>query len=568
VSRYAWLRFLSILVVIAMAAACGTSSEPNSGLGKSKLPADDTVRVTRFGEIKGIEAKAGTWAWLGVPYAKPPVGNLRWKAPLDPEPWAGSRQADDFGSHCPQYGNVIYETGQDSLGSIFGDGRIVGREDCLYLNVWRPRTSEGKLPVFAFIHGGANMVGRSDVSVYDGANFAVGSNMVFVSMNYRVGTLGWFANPSLRTGNALDDSGNFGTLDIIKSLQWIKDNIEAFGGDPDNVTISGQSAGGINIFSLLASPLATGLFHKAITMSGFPSSSPMLFAEQRAISMQNQLLSQDGYTLDGDKVKDSNGDLRFDTVAAYLRSKTLEELYPPEMKGPFGIIMAPGLLGLFGMMGVYEDGYVVPKSPSECLSSGEYNLVPMLFGCTREELKFFLPSVFIEDVKLWSLTQEFDPDNPALRFDEVFSPAMWPLLAVYEPIAALGQAVFKDNGVDKAAKILSADQDVYVYEFAWNEEPEPFDFLIGAAHTMDIPFVFGNFVSNKGSYSRYAWSKANREARVELSSAMMIYYAQFARTGNPNPPGSDLPEWTPWNNDPEEPKRIIFDTGELYMSLE
>ncbi len=566
--RYMSLRFLHALVVTCLVAACGSSS-PGSDpeADKSRLPGDDTVRSTRFGTVRGVEEAADTWAWLGVPYAKPPVGALRWKAPQEPDPWAGELLADEFEDFCPQYGNIISETGEDSLGSI-GDGKVVGNEDCLYLNIWRPRTAETELPVFVFIHGGANILGRSDLTFYDGANFAARSNMVFITMNYRLGTLGWFAHPALRTGNDRDDSGNFGTLDIIETLEWIKDNIEAFGGDPDNVTVSGQSAGGINTHSLLASPLAAGLFHRALPMSGFPLSCPMFLAEQRAASTLTRLLSQDEYTLEGDRVLDSGGALRFDSPAAYLRSKTLEELYSPEQFGPLGMMMDGGLLGAFSLMGVYEDGYVVPGSTLQCLVSGEYHQVPMMFGCTSEELKLFFPLLVVESDKLSNLLQEFDPDNPEFHLEEVLSPLLWPLLTIYDPLASLGQLAFKAHGVDNTARILSVDQDVYVYEFAWNEEPEPMDFFIGAAHAMDLPFAFGNFIPGRDSVTQFAWSQANREDREELSEAMMTYYAQFARTGNPNPPGGNLPEWTPWSNDPGEPKRIIFDTGGLYMSSE
>jgi para-nitrobenzyl esterase len=189
--------------------------------------------------MMGISDADNTWAWKGVPYAKAPVGELRWKAPQDPDPWHDVMQAKDECEPCTQ---LI--TGVD----LIRTGTTEGSEDCLYLNIWRPRSQEDNLPVYVWIPGGSNNIGKT--ANYNGAAIAGRSNVVVVVIQYRLGPLGWFTHPALRHGNSLDDSGNFGTLDSIKALERIRDNIEAFGGDPDNVIIAGESAGAHNVMNL------------------------------------------------------------------------------------------------------------------------------------------------------------------------------------------------------------------------------------------------------------------------------------------------------------------------------
>ena len=565
--------FVLLIIILISLSSCTSDSSSSTPFGIDNVGNqvviqndDPLIRSTNFGMIKGKRGEADTYGWLGVPFAKPPVGELRWKAPQDPASWNGVLQTDEFSNFCPQYGNYISETGEESFGGLWGQGVVVGDEDCLYLNIWRPETDEEQLPVYVFIHGGANILGRADLPIYNGANLASRQNMVVVTINYRLGTLGWFAHSALHTGDPEDNSGNFGTLDIIKSLKWIQNNIAAFGGDPDNVTISGQSAGGMNVYSLMVSPLTEGLFHKAIPMSGAPTHVPMDVAEERAWRILSRLIIQDGFQGDPDEAIDlalSRGNA---WIEEYLRSKTLEELFPPELGGPLGMNLDAGILAIT-QMGIYSDGYVISQDPFAALSSGKYHHLPLMLGCTTQEFKLFIPFILIEPNVLFDFMEAFDPNDPQYHLTDLLDPALWPLLLIYEPISRLGQLIFQGYGVDTTAGIIRNHQEeIYAYKFAWDEEPEPLDFFLGAAHAMDIPFVFGNFVEDKKSLTSFAWSESNREGREKLSDAMMTYFAQFAKTGNPNPPGSDLPEWTPWHNEPNTPKRIIFDTGDLYMS--
>ena len=235
---------LAAALSAALLAACAGSPEPAAMRGAPGSWSGGAVAVTRFGVLRGRPDDADTWSWKGIPFAAPPVGELRWRAPRDPAPWAGVRDASRFGGRAVQFSPI--------------GGGISGTEDCLYLNVWRPRDAETGLPVYVWIHGGGNSLGAADmVPDYYGHRVAAVSRVVFVSVNYRLGPFGWLALPALREGvSAEDDSGNFGTLDLVHALRWIRDNIAAFGGDPRTVMISGESAGGMNVLSLIASPFA------------------------------------------------------------------------------------------------------------------------------------------------------------------------------------------------------------------------------------------------------------------------------------------------------------------------
>ena len=233
------------------------------------------LRSTGYGMISGVNdsSNSGTYFWKGVPFAKPPVGALRWKAPVDPDAWTTTRTTTSFGNACVQYGRIYGPGSNNTYDATIGTtlNTAVGSEDCLTLNIWRPASADTNLPVIFFIYGGSDVSGYSADPVYDGANLAKSANAVVVTANYRVGLFGWLNVPQLKTGtSATDDSGNFGTLDNIKVLQFINKNIANFGGNPFNVTLMGQSAGAINVYALMVSPLTQGssLFHRAIPISG------------------------------------------------------------------------------------------------------------------------------------------------------------------------------------------------------------------------------------------------------------------------------------------------------------
>ena len=518
---------------------------------------------TGCGDVEGITWNGGVDAWLGIPYARPPVGELRWKAPRDPEPWSGVLEADEFGSECMQYGGMLLDLELDTF------GEIMGSEDCLYLNLWRPRSHKEKMPVFFWIHGGMNIVGEAATNGYHGANLAEASNAVVVTFNYRLGPLGWFRHNALSVGDPLDDSGNYGILDIIKALEWVRENIEAFGGDPSNVTIAGESAGGFNVVSLLASPLARGLFHRAIAMSPATSlfSSSMEEGHTKAETALLKLLINDLLAGNRSAAGRLLGEKESDWAADYLRSKSAEE-----------ILSTSTLLSSFGLNEIglttdafsgsrFEDGTVIPLGFSTRFLDGDYNQVPFIIGSNAEEMKIFEFAFGIisdpDENEVLDLILSFDPDDPDVALAEIVPPLLQP---AYQAIGTfLGDAFFQGTGVDPLAEHMSIHQDVYVYKFAWDEQPAPFDFLIGASHMTGVPFFFGNFHTDERSMFRFAWSRENLHGRIALAEAAMRYTSGFMSTGDPNDGNPDLPVWKPWSGAEGRPKRIILD-AELYMS--
>ena len=495
-----------------------------------------TERQTIYGKIQGMEDVSNTWAWLGIPYAKPPVAGLRWKAPRNPDPWDGAKQTTSFCEKCPQYSK--------SDGFVF-----VGNEDCLYLNIWRPQSQEANLPVYFWIHGGGNTVGTASSDGFNGANMAFRSNMVIVTINYRLGPLGWFTHPALRTGDAQDDSGNYGNLDFRKALEWVRDNIEAFGGDPNNITIAGESAGAGNVLSLVISPLSTGLFHKGIMQSGSLSCRSVSQGEGHAIKKIKKLLINDGTAADGTEAQAILDTWTNAQIETYLRGKSAEQVF-----GAY----EPYSVGFISVSKHFTDGTVLPSNGMDSLEDGTYpNKIPLILGSNLEEIKLFLVSrpyfaPKFADGSFWS-NQDYKD--------------------FYRACAHYGSDFWKIYDVDtNARKFRSAvgQPDVYAYRFDWGSGAEVgpslsswYNLVFGACHTIEIPFFFGNEV---GGMAGRVFNEENRPGREVLSRAMMAYVANFARTGDPN--GVGVPTWSPWSNIAGQSKQIIFDVDDNTQALD
>jgi para-nitrobenzyl esterase len=519
------IALLSLLVITLVAISTIVSSCAGEDTSVRSWTSDATVQ-TLFGPVKGFKYE-DTWTWKAIPYARPPVGELRWKAPQDPETWTKPREGKKFCSQCPQY--TINNLATSAVS-------VTGSEDCLYLNIWRPQSKERDLPVYFWIHGGGNSLGTASYDGYDGTNIARESSLVVVTVNYRIGPLGWFTHPALhggQLGSELDDSGNYGTLDLIKALEWVHDNIAAFGGDPGNVTIAGESAGAINVFSLLISPLASGLFHRAIAQSGMPVATPVAVGEASAREVLADLLMDDG-TVSGREAAEAHLSQMSNTdIAAYLRSKTPAQLLAGYESTVFGMISLPF---------IFEDGTVIPESGFDTLDTGEYaNKIPIILGSNKEETKLFL---FMD---------------PAFQGKD----------ALYQKVTSATSDLWKAIGVDELARKLRShpDQpDVYVYQFLWGSGgdlgqsviPDPWGFKLGACHSLDVPFFFGNDIFIE-ILDTGIFTEENKPGREALSDTMMVYVAQFARTGDPNPSGSNLPQWQPWTNADGELKCMLLD---------
>jgi para-nitrobenzyl esterase len=544
-------RLAAIAAAVLLAAPLACSGR-HASTGAAAPAADPgSLRKPPAGDVVGFVGRYGSHVWLGLPYAKPPTGERRWRAPEAAEPWSGTLEALRFGAHCPQ------------LASSFGGvtelprGTPTGDEDCLYLNVYAPRFAPesvpqggARLPVMVWIHGGGNTIGLSDF--YDGGNLAASQNVVVVTLNYRLGPFGWFRHAALREGaSPADASGNYGTLDLVRALEWVRANVASFGGDPGNVTIFGESAGGHNVYTLLLSPAAKGLFQRAIIESGGTWMTPPERAEHFADDAtpghprsSNEaiaaLLVKDGTAKDRADAKAKLAAMRPEAVARYLRAKPTFEL--------FSVYATEPQEQLIDMPLVFADGAVLPSGEPLALlgKPNGWNRVPVLVGTNRDENKLFL-SVNPLYVKRWfGIVPRVLDEKLYLATADAMS-AMW-----------------KATGADQpAAAMRGAGADVFVYRFDWDEEPSTLGFdagrFVGAGHGLEIPFVFRHW--NLGPEGRFLMNAENETGREALAAQMQSYWAEFAAKGTPGRGrGGELVEWTAWDPAPGGHKYAILDT--------
>ena len=542
---------LPLALAIAAALCCGRGPAP-----APPAPEPTSERSIGQGRLVGFVSEDGAHVWRGIPFAKPPLGELRWRAPLAPEPWQGRLEALRQGSACVQFAGP----GGGADGAKAGEP--TGSEDCLRLNIHAPRfepesvpRGRARLPVMVWIHGGGNSVGSS--AVYDGSRLALAHGMIVVTVHYRVGVFGWFAHPALRVpGTSADDrSGNYGTLDLVRALAWVQQNIEAFGGDPDRVTVFGESAGGTNVFSLLLSPRAAGLFHRAISQSGGawtysmaeaenPIDAPEPGHELSSSEITERLLVHDGRASDREQARSELAGMSDHELAAYLRGKSAREL--------LAVIDAGKLGGMYSIPTLLRDGTVLPEAePSEVFAHADrYNAVPVILGTNRDEDKLFLLFSSPAVTRLFGL--------PLWLGDE----------DLYDATAEYQTLIWKATGVDEPAAAMRAAQgpSVFAYRFDWDDEPTvlwlDFSKLLGAAHAIELPFVFG--YQSLGPATRFVFDESKRAGNAELSRRMMSYWAHFAHTGDPGRgrDGNQL-RWEPWSNAGEAAaKYMVFDSQE------
>ncbi len=536
------------------------------------------IRETVYGPVEGV-ANDGVQSWKGIPFAKPPMGSLRWKAPVEPDKWTGTLAAKTFGPASAQNGRLYGPGANNRYDATIGEtlNQAVGSEDCLSLNIWRPEHDERGLPVIYFIYGGSNVSGYTADPLYDGAALAKAANAVVVTANYRLGLLGWFHMPALKTGDdPLSDSGNFGTLDQIQVLKFINRNIANFGGDPGNVTLMGESAGAVNVFALMTSPLVVDapepLFHRAVPLSGglataeelAPDSIPTLLPDAYSLAQSAKLLA--GLLIaDGKATDDAAAAAHAETLtpaqlADYMRSKS-----PAELFKQLATKLIPA--GLGGTSHI-ADGLVVAKTPVQAIKSGRYLKVPVLAGNTKDEGRLFFhflalpafggkPGLIISDTDRFKLMMNYDPDAaPSVKLADLIEPAYLPVDApgsgYHARIGLFGLRLFENNRDAMLDALKVSQSSVWHYQLDWDKEPAPWSQFYGAAHCFDLFFVFGNF--GPSLFGNVVGGKANEKGRLALSAAMMKALAAFARTGDPNTPelGAAWPTW---------PRRLHFDAS-------
>ena len=491
---------IGLLAVLAATIACGAPELP------AAVAAGGTVTVDG-GSIAGAPAgDGGVWRYAGVPYAAPPVGALRWQPPQPVAPWTGVRATDQLPAGCPQP-TLPVPPGE---APFFGPGATRLEEDCLYLNVWSAAGADERVPVMVWIHGGGLFVGDGATAAYDGAALAR-RGVVVVTINYRLGTLGYLAHPLLREESAHGASGNYGLLDQVEALRWVQRNIAAFGGDADRVTIFGESAGSWSVNYLQATPLAAGLFAGAIGQSGGGFSPLASLAERDAAEAEGERLAE---ALLGAGTPVSLDALRAASVADVLAAG--------------GAAPRPNV-----------DGWVLTDGIHDTFAAGRQHDVPVIVGANADEgtalrgLAGDQEPTTVEQYRAWArgeygeLADAYLAAYPAASDAEVEAGR----------IDSSGDGRFVWEMRTWARMMEQVSSPAYLYFFT-RVPPAADAERYGAYHTAEIPYIFNNV----GGGGRY-WF-ANRDyddTDRQLSDVMASYWVNFAATGNPN--GDGLPEW-------------------------
>jgi len=493
------------------------------------------VVETSSGIVEGYK-KNGVINWDDIPYAQAPIGNLRWKAP---------RKIDNPSAIITSKENNFCVQRPSGMGGSQGEGFFSGTEDCLYLDIKAPTNYTNQaLPVMFWVHGGGNTSGLKDL--YNFSKLANKHNIIVITINYRLGPFGWFTHPAIQElQSGIDSSSNFGTLDIIQALEWVQSNVSLFGGDPNNVTIFGESAGGHNVLSLLVSKKAKGLFHKAISQSGYTTSISKKFAYKQDIksstsnhtsfNIVNGILSKR-------KINESQEVLKKDTIRKILLDMSAEEFFSfysdrhsyeeiPLLTADVIVIPAMGL--------------------SKALSSRDHlNFVPTIAGSNRDEVKLWLASAkYFVDLKFSPLGKLFGIPKISLKDEDTFNifnhyrSSAWKLRGVDGPLMSMKKA---------------GNKDLFAYRYDWDDHRRfmigDFRKLVGAAHASEIPLLTGN---NKlvGSYGFFLYPKG--PSKKFTSKNMMLFWANFAKYGVPGKSTNSI-EWTSYQSKNESKSNFII----------
>ena len=472
------------------------------------------IRETTGGQIEGrCTPETNTLSWLGVPYAAPPVGQLRWRAPQPCEKWAGIRPAKKF----------------SPLSFQKSGNEVIGSEDCLYLNVYRPDTEETGLPVLFFIHGGNNQTDGGEMM--DGDAMASALNAVIVTINLRLNSLGWLNLPALKTGDAYEDSGNFGLLDILCALNWVHENIAAFGGDAANITACGYSSGARDLLCMLISPAFEGKFVRTLTFSGGFTTTDMAFGEDVDACAIAPLAVEDGKAETLEQAEDWLHTAGSD-VREWLYSVSGER---------FGGLMAGAAIRMRVFPHLFADGTLLPKEGFKVLEQGKCINVPML--CLSGGHEFDFPA----------------NNDPLFKNADFKDPTV---VEEYRFATQYGGALFGYINAEQNAEHFSAipgHKPVYAGRCLWGMDSAVTDeyasMRMGGTHGLDLYLVMG-IERDAYALSENVWSEKNRAGREELIGIYRQYIRQYIRTGDPNVSG--LPVWEPWKG---EGSIMLFDAG-------
>lgn len=487
------------------------------------IAAGDPIIRTESGRLQGVVG-AQMIEYLGIPYAAPPVGMLRWMPPQPFGQWNGIVQATQFGSECPQVNPA---------------GSAVGNEDCLFLNIYTPLGKNHLKPhdraVMVWIHGGG--LNKGAASDFDPTPLVEGGDIVVVTINYRLGTLGFFAQQALDAEG--HEAGNYGFMDQQFALDWVQKNIAAFGGDPTRVTIFGESAGGLSIYSQLASLQAAGLFQRAIAQSGANAGFSPDYRVNILPIATAEATGNPPFVKSGASFANAVGCT--DQTAACLRGVDAPTLVLAQITQKFPIF--PTL-----------DGTLLTETPGDAFNSGHFNRVPVITGNNRDEYRYFVANDF---------TLPVGNSQYSAVFDSVFGTVQAPSVEAQYPVATTDPANQTElqlaaAGTDglfvcparRAERGLAQYVTVYAYEFSDEYAPPiPFpglDFPLGAYHSADVQYLLNRIGQPAPNFSTI---------QMELSTAMISYWTHFAKRGNPN--STSQPHWRPYNSAIDERQSFV-----------
>ena len=515
------IRAIPVLLLLALGACAGLASSPAAPGAVVRAPA---------GELEG-RIEGDVRVFRGIPYALPPVGAARWKPPVPMPRWNGMRQAAEFGPRC---------VAPKSMGkNIYAADPVPTSEDCLTLNVWAPAGAKD-MPVFVWIHGGALWAGSSNEPLYDGRRLA-GRGVVVVSINYRLGPLGWLAHPELSRESPLGVSGNYGLLDQVEALRWVQRNIGAFGGDPANVTIAGESAGALSVMYLMASPAARGLFTKAIAQSAYMISAPELKQDRHGTP-----------SAEAGGVK----------LAAALNAPDLAALRALDANALTNGAQAARFFPLATV-----DGRVLPRQLVEAFDKDEQAPVPVLAGFNSGEIRSLRilapppPATAAEYEK--AIREKYrDLADAFLR--------LYPADTLQESILATTRDAlygWTSERLVRKQSALGRPSFLYIFDHGY---PAADDAGLHAFHAAELPYVFGTFDGTPPSWPKVPETPAERS----LSGAMLDYWTSFAQSGQPR--AGNAPDWPAYGNEarymafkdaPQPSRRLMPGMYELHDAV-
>jgi para-nitrobenzyl esterase len=459
-----------------------------------------SVSVTG-GQIRGGALEKGGAVFKGIPFAQPPVGDLRWREPGAVKTWTGVREATTFASACAQ--------------NAGGRMQANSSEDCLYLNVWTPEwPTRTRKPVMVWLHGGGNYAGTASGNNFDGESLAR-RGVVLVTVNYRLTVFGFLAHPELTKESPHHASGNYGLMDQIAALKWVRDSVSRFGGDPGNVTIFGQSAGAVDVNVLMTSPQAKGLYRRVIAESGTVTRAP------DDATMRMTGLGAVMSPRSGDTYSDALTLAQAEEIGARLFPGSLKELRAMAAADLLKITAAPRM-SIGPANGIIVDGWIIPKSPAEVFAEGQEQQISLLIGNNSRERT---PPQISEEDFMAAIRAMYGPiANRAL--------SLYSLAASGDPLYGAAAAQWVVDTMYRCPVVVqlnwhaAAGNTGYEYQF---DRAAPGREAAGATHGAEVRYVFGNLGTNYAAADR------------EISVAIQQYWTNFAKTGDPN--GAGLPRW-------------------------